>query len=227
MSVRLNKVGHILEAAPVAEPQSNIFQNAPSAIVRRETRIWPFVASNLVGEKFRAYRNPVIGSSGSTVNYCGQGGWTFRASHPDYFLAGFDLSTLFDQERDTPSLIGLSSQCEVVTSSSQKLPQIIPMILWGSRSTSKLIDVNGYCILTPTSVSRFTAGVSRSHFTVDKILEVSANCLGAVNDVYMGWWLGRSTPSGDAEALSIKTCDISVSATSLKGNRPVFDPVLV
>ena len=227
MSVRLSKIGNIAAPIPYTQSSSINFQNAPSAVILRDRRTWPFVSSNLLGQKFRAYRNAAIGDSGSVIGYSGQGVWTFRAGKGDYFLAGFELDQLFDSERDTPALVGIHSVIEVITSSSSKLPSIFPMIVWADRSTDALKNILGYNCLSPKLVARFTSGVSRSMLTTELTLELSPVCAGALCSVYFGWFVGRDVASHDTADYEIQDCNASVAASSLKGNRPVFDPVMV
>ena len=229
MSIRLSKVGNIPEAKAYPISNSIAFQTAPSAFIMKTGTplFWPFNASNLYDEQFRGYSNGVLGDTGSTISYCGQGVSTLRRTTRDYFLAGFDLTPLFDPERDSPGLIGISSQIEVVTLSSEKLPQIIPMFLLSDQSGNTHLIIRGLNIVTPNNIARFTSGVSRSMLTVDNTFEVSRIAQDKVCNVYFGWFVGRAVPNMNESDYVIKDLNIAVSASSLKGNRQVFDPVMV
>ena len=229
MSIRLSKVGNIPEAKPYSLSNATAFQTAPSAFIMKTGTplFWPFNATNLYDEQFRAYDNGTLGDSGSTIVYCGQGVSTLRRTTRDYFLAGFNLTPLFDAERDTPALVGISSQIEVVTLSSEKLPQIIPMFLFSDQSGNRHIIIRGLNIVTPSNIARFTSGVSRSMLTVENTFEVSRVAQDKVCNVYFGWFVGRSVPNMNESDYVIKDLNIALSATSLKGNRQVFDPVMV
>ena len=229
MSIRLSKVGNIPEAKPYSVSNSIAFQADPPAFILKTGTplFWPFNASNLYDEHFRAYDNGMLGDSGSTVNYCGQGVGTLRRTTRDYFLAGFNLTSLFDPERDTPALVGISSQIEVVTLSSEKLPQIIPMFLFSDQSGNAQLIIRGLNIVTPSNIARFTSGVSRSMLTVENSFEVSRVAQDRVCNVYFGWFVGRSVPNINESDYVIKDLNIAVSASSLIGNRQVFDPVMV
>ena len=227
MSIRINKVGNIAEATPYTASSSINFQLGDKAIFERDQRTWPFVSTNLLGQNFRAYSSGSLGDSGSTIGYSGQGVWTFRAGKGDYFLAGFDITHLFDTERITPALVGIHSMIEVVTLATEKLPAIFPMILWGDTSMSAIKTISGYNCLSPSQVARFTAGVSRNLITCDSVVEISQVCAGVPSKVYFGWFVGRAVASMDGSIYDVKDCNCSMSAASLKGNRPVFDPVMV
>ena len=87
MSVRLSKVGNIPEAKAYLDSNSIAFQTAPSAFIMKTGTplFWPFNASNLYDEQFRGYSNGVLGDSGSTINYCGQGVSTLTSYYPGLF----------------------------------------------------------------------------------------------------------------------------------------------
>ena len=114
-----------------------------------------------------------------------------------------------------------------MTLSTEKLPSIYPMIIWGDTSTTAIKQIKGYNCISPSQVARFTAGVSRNMLTVDQVLEISQVCAGVPCKVYFGWFVGRAVASMDAAIYDVKDCNVSLSAASLKGNRPVFDPVMV
>ena len=229
MSIRLNKVGNIPEAVSMPLSAKITFQTSPSAFIQKSAPpyMWPFNTEDLYDEHFRAYSNGVLGSSGSTLNYIGQGAGTLRRTTTDYFLPGFNLTPLFDPERDTPSLIGISSQIEIVTLSSEKLPQIFPLFIWTDQSGNNHLRIYGINALTPTTVARFTSGVSRSMLTVENTFEVSRISRNRMCDVYFGWYAARAVANMDSADCLFKDVNIAVSATSLKGNRQVFDPVMV
>ena len=233
MSIRLNKIGNITEALPYTRSSSYDFGSAPYAYIQSESKVYPFFGGSLMGKQFRSYKNGIVGDSGSTLAFAGGGTRGFRADKGDYFLAGFDLSPLFDQERDTPALIGLNTQCNVVTLSTEKLPQVFPMFIWTPISgTSGLKTITTFCQVPPRFVARFTAGVTNSVVTLDQSFEVSPFVNGVRQEVYFAWFMGLPYPNITEEKvgfadMTVKDLTISVNAASLKGNRPVFDPVMV
>ena len=233
MSIRLNKIGNITEALPYTRSSSYDFGSAPRAYIESESKVYPFFGGSLMGKTFRAYKNGIVGDSGATLAFAGGGTRAFRANKGDYFLAGFDLTPLFDGERDTPALVGFNSQCNVVTLSTDKLPQVFPMFIWTPiSSTSGHKSITTFCQVPPRFVARFTTGVSSSIFTVDTSFEISPFVGGVRHEVYFSWFMGLPYPNiteekvGFAET-SVKDLTISLNAASLRGNRPVFDPVMV
>ena len=233
MSIRLNKIGNITEALPYTSNSSYDFGSAPRAYIESESKVYPFFGGSLMGKQFRAYKNGIVGDSGATIAFAGGGTHPFRANKGDYFLAGFDLTPLFDSERDTPALVGLNSQCNVVTLSTDKLPQVFPMFIWTPvSSTAGHKTITTFCQIPPLFVARFTTGVTSSLFTVDASFEVSPFVAGVRHEVYFSWFMGLPYPNITSEKVgfaetTVKDLTISVNAASLRGNRPVFDPVMV
>ena len=235
MSIRLNKIGNIAEAVPyTANSAVGFTSGAYKAYIRMSTTntVEPYYGPSTLGASFAGYSGGLIGDSGSTISYCGSGASYFAENHGDYFLAAFNLSPLFDQERDTPSLIGLKMHCNAITATTFKLPQIYPMIIWSNAETGVHRTIRTYCMLPPSFVARFSEGVSNNVVTVDQTLEISNLVSGERHDVFAGYFVGRSSHN-DSEKVefgsryTFKDLSIGVNAVSLKGNRPVFDPVMV
>ena len=233
MSIRLNKIGNISQALPYTTSSSYDFGSAPRAYIQSDSRVYPFFGGSLMGKQFRAYKHGILGAHGSTLAFAGGGTYAFRADKGDYFLAGFDLSPLFDAERETPALLGLSSQCNVVTESTQKLPQIFPMFIWTPvSSTAGQKSITSFCCVAPSFVARFTAGVSNNVVTLENQFEISNRVNNVVHEVYFAWFMGQAYPNiqDDSKikfpATTVKDLTISLNAATLKGNRPVFDPVV-
>ena len=74
-----------------------------------------FMVASMIGKTFAGYKGGLLGPSGCTISYAGTGSWHFRANKKDYFLAAFDITPLFDPERVTPALVGLTASCNPVT----------------------------------------------------------------------------------------------------------------
>ena len=233
MSVRLNKIGNISEALPYTRSSSYDFGSAPMAYIRSENKVYPFFGGSLMGKQFRAYKNGIVGDSGSTLAFAGGGTHEFRSDKGDYFLAGFDLTPLFDQERDAASLIGVISQCNIVTGATDKLPQVFPMFIWTPFSaTSGHKTITSFCCVPPSFIARFTTGVNNTTVTLENQFEISNLVGGVKHEVYLAWFMGLPYPNITDEKLGfgvfgVKDLTISLNAASLKGNRPVFDPVMV
>ena len=112
--------------------------------------------------------------SGSTLAFAGGGTYSFRADKGDYFLAGFDLSPLFDPERDTSSLVGVISQCNLVTGSTDKLPQVFPMFIWTPvTATAGHKTISSFCCVPPSFIARFTTGVNSTTVTLENQFEIT------------------------------------------------------
>ena len=229
MSVRLNKVGHILDALPLG-PNSvlpfGVGTKKPWMISDRT--VYPFDGHSFVGKQFRAYSSELVGSSGATVNYAGGGGGHFRDGKGDYFCAGFELSPLIDPDRpDTDTLVSLSSFFQTVTPPTQGIPDVIPMIIW-TNDTSSMSDgtrtVNAYTYLPLDTVNKFSAGVLHCYYSLKSDVVVPMH---GFKRVFFAWYLGRPYPGHNSGEFSFNEVGTSVSAASLRGNRPVFDPVMV
>ena len=233
MSIRLNKIGNISEALPYTRSSSYDFGSAPRAYIQSENKVYPFFGGSLMGRQFRAYKNGIVGDSGATLAFAGGGTHSFRADKGDYFLAGFDLSPLFDPERDTASLIGVISQCNLVTGSTDKLPQVFPMFIWTPVSaTAGHKTITSFCCVPPSFIARFTTGVNSTTVTLENQFEISNEIGGVKHEVYLAWFMGLPYPNITDDKLGfptfgVKDLTISLNAASLKGNRPVFDPVMV
>ena len=234
MSIRLNKIGNISEAVPYTANSAVGFTGPNGAYHEMSTTntVEPYYGPSTLGAAFSGYSGGLIGPSGSTISYCGSGASYFRENKGDYFLAAFNLSSLFDQERDTPSLIGLHMHCNAITATTFKLPQIYPMVIWANRSSAVHKTIATYCMLAPSFVARFSEGVSNNVVTVNNTFEISDVVNGQRKDVFVGYFVGRSSHN-DSETVefgsryTFKDLSIGVTAASLKGNRPVFDPVMV
>ena len=236
MSIRLNKIGNISEAVPYTRTSAVGFTGSTNgAYFQSDAGVEPFYGASMIGKTFAGYSGGLIGPSGSTISYAGTGTWHFRANHKDYFLAAFDIMPLFDLERDTPSLIGVEMSCNPVTVSTMALPQIFPMIIWADHTSAIHKTVRSYCILPPTLVARFTSGVSNNVVAYKGQLEISRTFQGSFKDVFVGFFVGRQYPKDNSDRKGVsfgspyefKDMTISMMASSLKGNRPVFDPVMV
>ena len=237
MSIRLNKIGNIAEAVPYT-PNSAVGFTSGSykAYIQMNSTntVEPYYGPSTLGASFAGYSGGLIGPSGSTISYCGSGAAWFREQKGDYFLAAFNLSALFDTERDTPALIGLQMHCNAITATTFKLPQIYPMIIWSNHETGVHRTIRSYCMLPPSFVARFSEGVSNNVVTVDQTLEISNIIAGERHEVFAGYFVGRSSHNDSADKqvefgtrYTFKDLSIGVNAASLKGNRPVFDPVMV
>ena len=124
MSIRLNKIGNIPEAVPYTPNSAVGFTSgAYKAYIEMSSTntVEPYYGPSTLGASFAGYSGGLIGPSGSTISYCGSGASRFRDSKGDYFLAAFNLSPLFDSERDTPALIGLKMHCNAITATTFKL----------------------------------------------------------------------------------------------------------
>ena len=234
MSIRLSKVGNISEALPYTSGSSFDFGTRPYAYITSDAKVYPFFGGSLMGKQFRAYKDGILGDSGSTLSFAGGGTRAFRENSGDYFLAGFELTSLFDIERDSSALVGINSQCNVVTLGTDKLPQIFPMVIWTPPSSSAgLKPISTFCQLPPKFIARFTSGVTNSNVTIENEFEISPFVNGVRHEVYFGWFMGLPYPSITEDtkvgfpSYGVKDLTISVNAASLKGNRPVFDPVTV
>ena len=71
MSIRLSKVGNISEALPYTASSSYDFGSAPYAYIVSDPKVYPFFGGSLMGKQFRAYKNGIIGDSGSTLSFAG------------------------------------------------------------------------------------------------------------------------------------------------------------
>ena len=234
MSIRLNKLGNIPEAVPYTTTSAVGFTGSSNgAYFQSNVAVEPFYGASMIGKTFAGYKGGLLGPSGATISYAGTGTWKFRANKKDYFLAAFDITPLFDPERVTPALVGITASCNPVTLSSLALPQIFPMVIWADRNNTIHKAVRSYCILPPTLVARFTAGVSNNVVGYTGELEISPFLNGVRKDVFFGYFVGREYPKDSQENVSFpqeyqfKDMTISMCAASLKGNRPVFDPVMV
>ena len=137
-------------------------------------------------------------------------------------------------ERDSSALIGINSQCNVITLATDKLPQIFPMIVWSPVSSSAgLKTITTFCQLPPKFIARFTSGVTNSNVTIENEFEISPFVNGVRHEVYFAWFMGLPYPNITEDSkvgfpsYGVKDLTLSVNAASLKGNRPVFDPVTV
>ena len=88
MSIRLAKVGNISEALPYTTTSSYDFGSAPYAYNTSDAKVYPFFGGSLMGKRFRAYKNGIIGDSGATVSFAGGGTRAFRENTGDYFSLG-------------------------------------------------------------------------------------------------------------------------------------------
>ena len=229
MSVRLNKVGHIVDALPLSTTSSYDFgAGTGPAYFQRDSKVFPFFGGSLINKPFRAYSSNLVGTSGATVSYSGGGTRAFRDGKGDYFLAAFDLAPLIDPDRsDLDTYVAISSSCQVVMPATQGIPQVIPMIVW-TRDTSStstgVRHVHGFTHLPMDVVNRFSTGVLNCYHSVESDVVVPTSDFA---NVYFGWFIGRPYPNNNAGVYGFNDVGISVSAASLRGNRPVFDPVMV
>ena len=225
MSLRLNKIGNISDALPLGTSTSYDFGSAPKAYFQRDGSVFPFFGGSFIGRDFRAYTSNLLGNSGATVNYAGGGTTPFRDGKGDYFCAGFDLASLVDPERpDTDQLIGIKSTIQVITPSTQGLAQILPMVIWTNDVTGAHRVVRGFTHLQPFWESRYTAGVTSSKVSVQDSFAIGMHGFKAL---FFAWFVGRPTPQVKSGEFLFKDLGLTVQAHSLKGNRPVFDPVMV
>ena len=229
MSVRLNKVGHIVDALPLGVNSAYPFgTGTKKPWMLSDRKVYPFAGESFIGKQFRAYDANLFGSSGATVNYAGGGVGSFRDGKGDYFCAGFELTPLIDPDRpDTDSLVAVSSFFQAVTPPTQGIPQVIPMIIW-TNDTSSMSDgtrtVHGYTHLPLEVVNRFSAGVLNCYHAIETDVVVPLN---GFKRVYFAWFVGRPYPNNNSGAFTFNEVGTAVSAASLRGNRPVFDPVMV
>ena len=231
MSLRLNKVANIPEVLPTTTGAGwcHYNQSSQKAYIQSDATMWPFAASSIVGKQFRAYNVPNLSESGAVVNYAGEGGASFRADKGDYFLAGMNIDQLFDEYRaaTTPILIGVTAGMWAQVGATTALPTILPMIIW-SNTTGTIVPnlsvISAYSILVPTFENRVIAGKMATFCKVEQTLALEKR---GYKHVYFAWYMGRPTPQEKSGQYSFTGCGSTLSINSLKGNRPVFDPVMV
>ncbi len=233
MSLRLNKIGNIPEVLPTTSGAGwcHYNENDEMAYIQSDSVMYPFAAESIVGKNFRSFNVPNIGHSGAVVNFAGEGAYRFRADKGDYFLAGMILDQLFDDDRalTTPSLIGIVASMWSQVGATTALPTILPMILWSNTvppvmTSTALSVVHAYCILSPTFENRVIAGKMATFCKVDGTFAIEKR---GYKHVYFGWYMGRPSPNEKSGRYDFTTVGSTLSVNSLKGNRPVFDPVMV
>ncbi len=231
MSLRLNKVANIPEVLPTTTGAGWCHYNNSSSLayIQRNSAMWPFAANSIVGSNFGSYNVPNLSETGAVVNYAGEGGHVFRADKGDYFLAGMNIDQLFDEYRasTTPILIGVTAAMWAQVAATASLPTILPMILWSNTDTSSTFvesTVHAYSILVPSFENRVVAGKMATFCKVEQTLAVEKR---GYKHVYFAWYMGRPQPNVMTGAYTFTGCGSTLSINSLKGNRPVFDPVMV
>lgn len=231
MSIRLNKVANIPEVLPTTTGAGWCAYNRPnsSAYMQMDGPMWPFAASSIVGKHFGAYTVPNLSNSGAVVNFAGEGGKAFRADKGDYFLAGQIIDHLFDDYRaqTTPILIGVNASLWVHVAATKPLPNLLPMILWSDTEFTGGYQnsvIAAYSILSPTFENRIIAGKVATFCHIEQTLAVEKR---GHKHVYFAWYIGRPDVAEKAGEYTLALVGSTTSINSLKGNRPVFDPVMV
>ncbi len=231
MSLRLNKVANIPEVLPTTTGAGWCHYNnsASKAYIQKDDPMWPFAANSIVGEKFGSYNVPNLSESGAVVNYAGEGAAAFRADKGDYFLAGMNIDQLFDEYRaaTTPILIGVTAGMWAQVGATTALPTVLPMIIWSNTDTTSTFvqsTVHAYSILVPSFENRVIAGKMATFCKVEQSLALEKR---GYKHVYFAWYMGRPTPQDKTGQYAFTGCGSTLSINSLKGNRPVFDPVMV
>ncbi len=235
MSLRLNKVANIPEVLPTTTGAGwcHFNSSSPRAYIEKDGPMWPFAASSIVGSHFTSYNVPNLSESGAVVNYAGEGGKAFRAGKGDYFLAGMSIDQLFDDYRaaTTPILIGITAGIWVMVGSTVPLPNILPMIIWSNTDTFDFGNgvasdciVHGYSILTPSFENRIVAGKMMTFSKLEQTLAIEKR---GFKHVYFAYYIGRPDVSDKTAEYLLAGVGSTLSINSLKGNRPVFDPVMV
>ncbi len=231
MSLRLNKVANIPEVLPTTTGAGWCHYNLPGnkAYIETNDPMWPFAASSIVGKHFRAYNIPNLSESGAVTNFAGEGGGSFRAGKGDYFLAGMSIDQLFDEYRasTTPILVGVTSGLWVQVAATAPLPNLLPMILWSNTDvsgTSTDAVVGAYSILVPTFENRIVAGKMMTFSKVEQTFAIEKR---GFKHCYFAYYIGRPEVTEKSEQYSLLGVGSTCSINSLKGNRPVFDPIMV
>ncbi len=231
MSLRLNKVANVPEVLPTTTGGGWCHYNSstPKAYIQQDNPMWPFAASSIVGSSFTSYNVPNLSSSGAVVNFAGEGGSAFRAGKGDYFLAGMSIDQLFDDYRaaTTPILVGVTSGLWVQVASATPLPTVLPMIIWSNTDVSGVATactVGAYSILVPTFENRIVAGKMLTFSKVEQTFAVEKR---GFKHCYFAYYIGRPDVSEKSAEYSLLGVGSTCSINSLKGNRPVFDPVMV
>lgn len=233
MSIRLNKVGNIPDAIPLTASSTFGFTGRNGAYFEVEDNPEPFYTPSLLGKQFAGYAVGDEGMSGGSANFVGSGDTFFRDNKGDYFLAAFQVTRLLATDRDTPSLLGVTACCHAVHASSLALPRIYPMFLWTSFSSPVHKTITSYSMVSPAHIARFTSGVTNNECVVKDVFEISPRIQSPAirdsgnHDVYFGFFVGRPSHRDKSGQYRFSEMAINASFVSLKGNRPVFDPVMV
>ncbi len=232
MSLRLNKVGNYPQVLPSTATSAFFHFNGigvdqPYIQTDSGTRI--FAADQMCNRQFGAYNLAIAGDNNSVIGYVGQGGKSFRAGHKDFFAAGLLLDHIFDSDRlETSNLIGVNSSFWTVTPSTQTLPLIVGGIIWTNSNTTastyKHGNINAYCLLQPTMEVRYNAGLLITTCTWDKQIAVNRH---GYKHVYFAYFMTRGDINDNAADFQFKEVGMTANFSSLRGNRPVFDPVMV
>ena len=228
MGIRLNKIGNIPEQTPVtASTAFAHFNSGDKAYIAYDDKVWPFAADSFVGKWFRSYDIGSLSDTGAALTYVGEGAQAFRADKGDYFAAGFNIDHLFDQDRlHTPILLGITTTMWAIVDQTMASPQLIPMIIWSAdaNATNHQRHVSAYSILSPTFEMTYTPGKVGCTSSVDRTVAVEQH---GYKHVYLAWVMCRHNPNDISGAYNIHEVGVTLSANSLKGNRPVYDPVMV
>ncbi len=231
MSLRLNKIGNIPEAMPTTTGAGWCHYNnsSSSAYIETDDTMWPFAANSIVGSEFASYNNPNLSNSGAVCNYAGEGASALRADKGDYFLAGVLIDHLFDVDREltTPILCGVTASMWAQVAATQSLPTVLPMIIWSNTAFTanfKISVIHAYSIISPSFENRIVAGKMATFCNVNTAFAIEKR---GFKHVYFAWYLGRPVPQVKTGSFAFTGVGSTCSITSLKGNRPVFDPIMV
>lgn len=226
MGIRLNKVGNIPEQTPVtASTAFAHFNSGTKAYIDSDNKVWPFAADSFVGKNFRAYDVGSLSDTGAALTYVGEGAANFRADKGDYFAAGFNIDQLFDPDRlHTPILLGLTTTLWAVVDQTEAAPLLLPMVIWSNTESSGLKVVAAYSLISPSFEMTYTPGKVGCTSNVDRTIALERH---GYKHVYIAWVLTRHNPNDISGVYNIHEVGMTLSANSLKGNRPVFDPSMV
>ena len=231
MSIRLNKIGNIPEYGALdSSTYMHLNDRVYPAYRQTPDKCYPFDPRNFQGKSFSGFNKFTLGSAGNTVTFIGDGSGAFRDGYGDYFCAGMLLDNLFDPQRvDVDTLLGVTTSIWVTAAATDPQCAIYPMIIWtntdiSTTAAANLATVSKYAIISPSYDYRYTTGFHTDLITVDRTFTLSKL---DYKHIYFAWFIGKANPYLLDTAYTFKQVSISLSAISLIGNRPVFDPVMV
>ena len=231
MSIRLNKIGNIPDYGALDSSTYMHLNDASfNAYRHSDDKTYPFDPRNLQGKTFAAFNKFTLGNAGNSVTFVGDGKGTLRDAKGDYFCAGMLLDNLFDPQRsDVDTLLGVTTSLWAVAPPTDPQCAVYPMVIWTNTDLSTTKDgnvatIDKYSIISPSYDYRYTTGVHTDLVTVDRTFTLSKL---DYKHIYFAWFIGKADPYSLATAYTFKQVSLSLSANSLLGNRPVFDPVMV